>query len=313
MENPTRVMIEGGRLLWPHLYEPKAQKNGDPKYTACIAWDKDDKKTTKRVKAAIAAAEEMFTEKYKKKLPRKYESPLKDGDDEDAPDVMEGMWYMNVSANAKRQPQIFNKKGKDVTDDEKEILYSGCYVHMQVNVAPFNVDTNSGIGVYVNGTMFAEDGEPVGGGGNVAADFAKFSLRGDDDDDDEDEDDEPRKKSKKKVVSKTTSKSKKSRDDDEDEDEDDDDEEEDEKPKPKKKPAAKAAPKGKTKRSSRDDDDEEDEDDEEDDEEDDDEPRKKSTKKPVAKSKAKAREYDDEDEDEDDDEEEEKPKKKGKK
>lgn len=242
MEATTKVVFLA-RLSYTYVDEPKAQKNGALKFTSSLIIDPEQPKdgkipsgkaALKAIKAAIAAAEDLGREKgyWGEKMPKKYESPLKDGNErEDEDEAYTDMMYLSAAAGAKRKPTIMTRKG--VETDKPGTVYAGCYAIVSVNFYPFNVDGNKGVGVGLNGLMFWEAGERLGGGGSAKQDFKGFYAESDDDDDD-DEDEKPAKKKKRPV------------DDDDDDDErpakkrkrpvdDDDDDEEDEKPAKKKK------------------------------------------------------------------------------
>lgn len=223
MDNPTRCITGPVRLSYVFVDKPKKQKNGELKYQVAAIVDPDDTKTVKAIKAAISAArEDGVSRLWGGKLPKKYVSPLKLGDDkEEVTEEYEGMLYFN--ATSKNKPGLVKRNGKECDEGD---IYSGCIARLDINCYPFNVDGNIGVGVGLNNIMFVKDGERLAGSASASTAFADYF----EEDDDEDEDEKPVKKKKKPAD-----------DDDDDDDEPvkkkkkpvDDDDEEHEKPKKK--------------------------------------------------------------------------------
>jgi hypothetical protein len=175
MERGKTFLVTGKvRLCYLKVHEP----DEDGKYSCAILIPKSDKATIAKVNAAVEAAKEVGKEKkWGGKLPKTLKLPLRDGDDEDKAEY-EGCMFFNASTNSK--PELVTKKGEFITS--KEDLYSGAYARVSINMYPFDVDGNRGIGAGLGNIQKLDDGEKLSGGSTAAQDF------GDDFEDDEDDD-----------------------------------------------------------------------------------------------------------------------------
>ncbi|MBC1605685.1 DUF2815 family protein [Listeria rocourtiae] len=186
----VKVVTGKVRFSYAHVFEPWSGEEGQPaKYSVCLIIDKSDKKTIKAISKAI---EELKTDEQaltkwggkNGKAPKNLKEPLRDGD-EDREDMeeFEGTYFLN--ANSNRAPEIINKKGRILEDEED--FYSGCYGRASVDFYAYNNNGSKGIAVGLNNLLFLEDGEPLGGTRASAKD--DFADLIDDDDFDEDDDD----------------------------------------------------------------------------------------------------------------------------
>ena len=167
--NPTQVTTTGGRVRFSYanILEPKANQQGDLKYSVSLLIRKDDKVNVDKVKAAIEAAKAQGVEKvYKGKNPAipSFKNPLRDGDLERPGDeTYAGCYFIN--ANSNRRPNVANVQGRpieplDLTEDS---IYSGCYGNASVNFFPFNYEGTIGVGCGLNGVQKVRDGERLAG------------------------------------------------------------------------------------------------------------------------------------------------------
>lgn len=144
------------------------EEGQEKKYSAALLIPKKDKRTIAACEAAIKEAFESGKAKFGGKLPPKWKSPLRDGDEERPEDeVYAG--HMFVNANSTNRPGLIDADKNEIMD--KEEFYSGCYGRASVNFYPFNVSGNKGVACGLNGIMKLEDGERLGGGGFDASDF----------------------------------------------------------------------------------------------------------------------------------------------
>ena len=79
----TRITTKKVRFSYVHVFEPTAMNEGDTKkYSAAILIPKTDKATVKAIKDAIQSALELGKSKhFGGVLPKKWENPLRDGDE----------------------------------------------------------------------------------------------------------------------------------------------------------------------------------------------------------------------------------------
>lgn len=160
------------RLSYVHVFTPTAIEEGqEPKYNVSVIINKSDKYTLAKYKAAIKVAEDKaIAEKYKGVKPKKWKTPLRDGDEEKEEDeAYHGAFF--IGATSKRRPKVFDKNFNEITDPDD--LYSGCYARVVINFYAYDVAGNKGIAAGLESILKLSDGEPLGGGGsNPEVDFA---------------------------------------------------------------------------------------------------------------------------------------------
>jgi len=173
------------RLAFAKIFdgEPETTKEGKTytKYSCALIIDKKDKDSMSAIEGVIKEMEVGIKGVNKGKLPPRWKSPIRDGDDErpEDPSYAGKVW---VNASTKTKPAVFKKvAGEVVAVDSSEEVYSGCYVKAKINLFTFDVDGNKGIGVGLQGLLKTKDGERLSGGTASAADFV--------DEDDTEEDD----------------------------------------------------------------------------------------------------------------------------
>lgn len=172
-EQTTKVVTDKVRLSYAHLFEPVAMEPGQtPKYQTVILFSKNDTKTLPRVKAAIAAAEELGKVKlWQGKVPKgpKYSNPLRDGDTEKPEDPnYAGMYFISCKSNDK--PSLVDLALGPILD--KNEIYSGCYARVSINFYPFDKAGNKGVAVGLNNVQKLKDGEKLSGGSSAKDDFS---------------------------------------------------------------------------------------------------------------------------------------------
>lgn len=177
-----------------HLDKPSRMKgdpDSEPRYQILIALPKDDP-FWDEVEDAI---EEAAKEKFNGKVPPKFKSPIKDGDDEEY-DNLKGMLFINASNS--RKPGLVDADLEPIMDGSE--LYSGAWYRASINVWAWTHATGGkGASVSLNNVMKIRDDERFDGGTSAEDDFAGFagkkpsgSRRRRDEDEDDDEDEAPR-------------------------------------------------------------------------------------------------------------------------
>ena len=163
------------RFSYLNVFEPKAMADGaNPKYSASLIINKDDKKTLEAVRAAIKAAYEKDAAKIKggaKSMPAlsQLKTPLRDGDAERPGDeAYKGSYFINANSNVK--PGIVDAACNDIIDRGE--VYSGCYGRASITFFGYNANGNRGIGANLNNLQKLKDGMPLGGRASAASDFA---------------------------------------------------------------------------------------------------------------------------------------------
>lgn len=183
--NGTKVITGEVRLSYVNLFVPKATgDNPTPKYSCMLLVPKTDKKTIKAIREAQQVAlENGKSSKFGGKIPKNWKDTFRDGDEEydtDEYPEMEGMMFLNVSANEAYPPNVVDRRLQPILDQTE--VYSGCYARVSINAFPFSAQGNKGVSFGINNVQKLRDGEALGG---VAAraedDFEKLDDLDDDD------------------------------------------------------------------------------------------------------------------------------------
>jgi hypothetical protein len=176
----TKVITGKVRFSYLHVWDPYAAAEGQEKrYSVCLLIPKKDKVTLEKIKKAIDAAKEVAKSKNGGKLPKNFNLPMHDGDEERGEDEdYAGYYYVNASSVTK--PGLVDRNANPIMDQDE--LYSGCYGYASVNFYSYSKAGNNGIACGLNHLMKTADGGHLGGRSSAASDFANVKI---DDDDDE--------------------------------------------------------------------------------------------------------------------------------
>lgn len=173
----THIVTGVVRLSYPHVYEPYAIGDGEPKYSVSIIIPKEDEKTVKKIYAAVDAAIEDGKSKFGKKVnTASLKLPLRDGDTEKDDEAYENSYFLN--ANSKQKPQVVDKNVDPILDEDA--IYPGVYARVSLNFYAFSVNGNRGVAVGLGNIQKIKDGPMLGGRTKASDDFDAF---GDDNDD----------------------------------------------------------------------------------------------------------------------------------
>lgn len=175
----TKVKTGKVRFSYANVFEPSSMGDGPEKYSISLIIPKNDKKTIKKIKAAIGAAlEEGKSSKFGGKIPAKstLKIPLRDGDEE-RPDDEPYEDSMFVNANNTRKPQIVDEDLEEIMSQDE--FYSGCFGRATISFYCFNTNGNKGVACSLGNIQKLEDGDRLTAGFSSAADDF-----GDDDEDD---------------------------------------------------------------------------------------------------------------------------------
>lgn len=185
LKGETQVITGMVRFSFLNVFNPRINDDGTPgKYDACLIIDKGDKQTLACIDKAIKSATERgIREKWGGKMPKKFQSPLKDGDEreDDQYEGFEGSMFLN--AKSKSRPGLINRDGSKIIDEED--LYSGCYGCASITFYPYSANSNNGVGVALNNLIKLKDGDSLGGKPSAENDFGDI-LGSIEDEDDED-------------------------------------------------------------------------------------------------------------------------------
>lgn len=187
MATVPKIKIKNVRFTFCHLAEPHSfDESTAAKYQVSILIDKKDKATIQLLKdnyqKAVQAGIEKFGAAFKSKSITPFIRP--EGSDKgilidcDASEKYAGdkdyagKYMMGVKSTT--APQVLAKETgtRVLTPDEiKEIVYSGCYGMITMNLYPYNTP-RAGIAAGLGNVLKTRDGEYLGGRTSAASDFA---------------------------------------------------------------------------------------------------------------------------------------------
>lgn len=153
--------------------KPKRVKGDDtsePKFQVLAAFDKDDEDTHAELQAMVEAA---AIDKWGK-VPPKFKSPIKDGDDEEY-DNLKGKWTLNLT-NTKR-PGVVDADVDPIMDMDE--IYSGAWYRASIRCYAWEHPTGGkGASFSLDNLMKIRDDERFDGATSAEDDFADFKKGG---------------------------------------------------------------------------------------------------------------------------------------
>lgn len=198
----ANVTTKPGRLSYVYLIEPhvsnfkdKGKDNAqEPKYELDFIMDPDTPDGRKNIKLIEAATEEAIEKAvasfkpWNGRRPKELGVPLKDGDarnekaeenGREAEELYAGVKY--ITAKNKNQPQVVQLVNGKLKLVDPSKAYAGCFSILSLSFFPYANSGNKGISIGLEGVLFHEDGERLGGGGTNALEaFKAFESDGDD-------------------------------------------------------------------------------------------------------------------------------------
>lgn len=159
MSTSDPIKLPRARLSFPHLFEPKAFRQGqEPRFEASFLLDPSDKAHAKVIKQIKSTAKELAEEKWGKKLPRGLKFGFGDGDDKDY-DGYEGQFYI-TTANKTRPTVVDRDRTPLAASDGRP--YAGCYVNGSITLWAQNNEYGQRINANLRAVQFVADGEAFG-------------------------------------------------------------------------------------------------------------------------------------------------------
>lgn len=180
----TKCIIGPVRLSYVHVFHKYSPDGNDEdgKYSAVLIIPKTEKETIKAIRQAIENAKQAgIASKWNGKEPKKFDLPLRDGDEQenDKNEAFRGCYYINAKASTR--PGVVDREMNPITDEEE--IYSGIYAMASVTFFCYDVSGNKGVACGLNNIMKVKDGERLGGRVSAESDFAGVDLNDDDEDD----------------------------------------------------------------------------------------------------------------------------------
>lgn len=165
----TRVVTGRVRLSYPHLFEPHAFADEEPKYSVMILIPKSDTATLRKIKEAQAQAlKDGIGSVFGGKTPKEMQYTLKDGDD-DADEYPERADHWVMTVRSKVKPGVVDQNVNPILNQSE--VYPGMYARVSMNAFPYKYGGKSGVSFGLGNVQKVADGEPLGGTKPPEADF----------------------------------------------------------------------------------------------------------------------------------------------
>lgn len=181
-----RIRLNNVRVSYLNVFKARAMSaEQDPKFSAQIILPKDHKQLKEFNTKVLKVAKEKFPKIVTgNKIPSKLKTPLRDGDEEYEEDkdleVYGGCYFFN--SNNRQRPTTLNRDKSQIVEEDN-ILYSGCYCNVIVDLFGYDTSGNKGVAAALMGVQFVRDGDALGGRGVSADDFDEVENEEDDIDD----------------------------------------------------------------------------------------------------------------------------------
>ena len=167
--NKVKVVTGKVRFSYANVFTPKASFEGGPlKYSVSLIIPKSDTETVSKLKKAFEDCKAGSAGYFGGAIPKLLKGGLRDGDEEKDDPAYANSYFIN--ANSSNKPGIVDADTQTIIDPSE--FYSGCYGRASVTFYPYNAQGSKGIACGLNNLQKLEDGEPLGGVSNAAADFA---------------------------------------------------------------------------------------------------------------------------------------------
>lgn len=183
----TKVKTGEVRFSYCHLFEPHAfDETQEAKYSVMLIIDKKDTATVGAINQAYKNAKQNGINKFGQKFgtlandllckPGDKSGLVRDGDTDprykDDPETYAGNYVLNCKCSTAPNVLARERGTQNLTIDDQEIVYSGCYGKVTFNMYPYSKAGNTGIGVGLNNVFKTRDGENLGGRVSGEVDFA---------------------------------------------------------------------------------------------------------------------------------------------
>jgi len=165
----SKLVTPEFRGSFVHILEPHAIKgveNAKARYQITIPLPKNDG-FWKKLNALV---EETAKAKWGK-IPLKMKSPVKDGDEEERPELA-GCYSVQATSNNK--PGIVDAALNPIMDANE--IYSGAYYRASIRAYAWDHPTGGkGVSIALDNVMKVKDGEAFSGRTDASVDFADFA------------------------------------------------------------------------------------------------------------------------------------------
>ena len=143
-----------GRVSYPNLWEPRCAPGSDKaQYSVTLLFEKGTDLSEMK-----EAANKAAKEKWGSKMPKKFESPFKDGNEKEGEEYQD-MIYINFKASDRHPPGVVGPNAKKI-DEKSGTLYPGCYGRVSYSVYAWEYMGKAGVSFGLRGFQVTGDGDP---------------------------------------------------------------------------------------------------------------------------------------------------------
>ena len=161
------IILNKVRIIFPSLFEkennrkfPKPEE--DRKYSARFLLSKTDPAHVKIIEEIKDTIKGILKAKKISDSPEAYKF-LIDGDKKTEYDDAGSLDYLkghySIKASNKIKPNVTYLDGSIITNENKELIYPGCYVHAAITLYPYALGVGSGL----EHVQFSKKGDTIGG------------------------------------------------------------------------------------------------------------------------------------------------------
>jgi hypothetical protein len=172
----TNMISPIGTFQWVFLDKPKVDKEDPdkpPMYTITLVMDKKDKKVKEKIEAMQSCITDALEKRFGDKVPAKYYTPIKDGDEvtnKDGDPVYPGCWF--IEAKNKEKPGLVDADREPIL--ENGAVWSGCKGRLSLGFVGYEVKAKKGVTIYLNNVQLTDNSAPkMGGRKSAEEDFAE--------------------------------------------------------------------------------------------------------------------------------------------
>ncbi len=159
MANNSSLISPIGRVSHPHVFEVN-EYEGRRTFNITLLIPKDHP----WIKETQAKMEAALKELFKGKMPKNWQNPIKDGDDEaeeKGKPEFAGNYLVKFACSEDRRPGVVDQNREPITDKSK--LYAGCYARVSHTIYAYNHSSGTkGVRLTLNNVQFCKDGERFG-------------------------------------------------------------------------------------------------------------------------------------------------------
>lgn len=152
-----RVTTGVFRMAFGNIFKPKGFDEGKPKYSLVMLFSKDQD-----ISELENAAKKIAISYFNNKIPPKFNSPFKDGNEpNDEGNIHDGYpGNIAIKADSSSKPGIVDQNVQPILDQAE--FKSGDYARATVTAAAYDFKGKKGVKFYLNNIQKVKDGEAFG-------------------------------------------------------------------------------------------------------------------------------------------------------